>query len=78
MQLLISVFSAALLMQVFINGFYLLISPKAWSRLPKWLRFRGPKAEDNRSEGHSEFRMRLAGVLLVIAAAASIVLCRLI
>ena len=48
-----------------INGCFMLISPKAWFRLPGWLAARGSLSEARYSSGPPSMQMRIAGAVFV-------------
>jgi hypothetical protein len=46
-----------------VNSVYMLISPKAWFRLPRWLRASGSLAEEKYRSGWGVVNVRFAGAL---------------
>ena len=49
----------------FINGCFMLISPKAWFRLPTWFAARGPLSEAKYGTGPASMQVRILGVVFV-------------
>jgi hypothetical protein len=50
---------------VVFNALYMLISPKAWFRLPGWLRTSGTLTETKFSAGWGGMQIRVAGALFL-------------
>jgi hypothetical protein len=52
-----------------VNAFYMLLSPKAWFRLPDWILAKGTLTEKRFASGWGAMEVRLAGaaMLAVIA-----------
>lgn len=48
-----------------INGSVMLISPRAWFRLPSWLRAQGTLTEDRYAKGWGAVQVRIAGGLIL-------------
>jgi hypothetical protein len=48
-----------------INAAFMLISPRAWFRLPVWLRAQGTLTEDRYSAGWGAVQLRIAGALML-------------
>jgi len=46
---------------VIINGFYMLVSPRAWYRLPHWFRASGSLSEEKYGGGWGAIQVRLVG-----------------
>lgn len=46
-----------------VNGIYMLISPRAWFRLPPWILKAGPLTEKKHSTGLGAIQVRLTGAL---------------
>jgi hypothetical protein len=59
--------SIALLVGVLItiNALYMLISPRAWFRLPSFLRFNGTLTEKKHAEGLGADKVRLLGAIFL-------------
>jgi|1185.fasta_scaffold112436_3 ABC-type uncharacterized transport system permease subunit len=49
----------------FINGLYMLVSPRAWFRLPGWMRASGPLAKKDYSTGWGALQIRFLGLLIL-------------
>jgi hypothetical protein len=49
----------------FINGCFMLISPKAWFRLPCWVAARGPLTEAKYGRGPASMQIRLLGAIFI-------------
>lgn len=52
---------AVLIIGVVVNGLYMLVSPRAWYRLPHWFRASGGLPEERYSHGWGAIQMRLVG-----------------
>ncbi len=52
-----------------INALFMLASPRAWFRLPKWLRAQGTMTEDRYGSGWGAIQVQLAGGLILGAIA---------
>jgi hypothetical protein len=52
-----------------INASFMMISPRAWFRLPGWLRAQGSLAEERYSAGGGALQLRVAGVLILASLA---------
>jgi hypothetical protein len=48
-----------------LNGAVMLISPRSWFRLPRWLRAQGTLSEDRCSTGVGAFQVRLLGAAII-------------
>jgi len=48
-----------------INGVYMLFSPKAWFRLPGWIRAAGTLTEDKFSTGAGALQVRITGAMFL-------------
>ena len=59
------VFAAIIVGLGVVNGVYMLVSPKAWFRLPAWLRTSGSLTEEKYSHGWGGVQVRLAGALIL-------------
>jgi hypothetical protein len=46
-----------------VNALYMLISPRAWFRLPRWIRAEGSLTKENYSTGWGAIQVRLTGAL---------------
>ena len=54
---------------VTINAAFMLASPRAWFRLPRWLRAQGSLIESEYSAGWGAIQIRLTGALILAAVA---------
>lgn len=52
-----------------INASFMVASPRAWFRLPGWLRAQGTLTEDKYSAGSGAVQLRIAGVLILASLA---------
>jgi hypothetical protein len=52
-----------------INAAFMLASPRAWFRLPVWLRAQGALTEDRYSSGWGAVQIRLTGAVILAALA---------
>jgi hypothetical protein len=50
---------------VLFNGAFMLVSPRAWFRLPFWLRLTGTLSEDNYATGAGAIEVRLTGAAVL-------------
>lgn len=48
-----------------INAGFMLISPRAWFKLPAWLRAQGTLTEGRYGEGWGAVQLRIAGALML-------------
>lgn len=48
-----------------INAAVMLISPRAWFRLPIWIRAQGTLSERKNSSGFGGFELRILGLLML-------------
>jgi hypothetical protein len=55
------------LMFCFVNGLFMLISPRAWFRLPWWIRAEGSLTEQKYGRGWGAIEVRLTGAITVAA-----------
>jgi hypothetical protein len=46
-----------------VNGAYMLISPRAWFQLPRWILKAGHLTEDKYSKGFGAIQVRLTGAM---------------
>jgi hypothetical protein len=60
-----TVAAIATLVGIAINGVYMLVSPRAWFRLPAWFRFQGSLRPDRYSSGWGAIQVRLLGFAFV-------------
>jgi hypothetical protein len=56
---------AVVVVLMVINGSFMLVSPRAWFRLPSWLRAQGTLTEDRYSIGWGALQLRIAGGLML-------------
>lgn len=52
-----------------INASFMVVSPRAWFRLPGWLRAQGTLTQDKYSTGSGAVQLRIAGVLILTSLA---------
>jgi hypothetical protein len=50
---------------ILVNAGCMLVSPRAWFALPRWLRLQGPHARNLHEDRWSDLQMRLAGAAIV-------------
>jgi len=50
-----------------VNAAYMLISPRAWFRLPGWLRTQGALTESRYGGGWGALQLRITGALMLAA-----------
>jgi len=60
-----SVIVAFVVIVMAINALFMLISPRAWFRLPGWLRAQGTVTEERYSVGWGAVQLRIAGGLIL-------------
>jgi hypothetical protein len=48
-----------------VNAFVMLVSPRAWFRMPGWLRAQGTLTEDRYGRGWGAVQLRLGGALIL-------------
>jgi uncharacterized membrane protein len=58
---------AVVVVHMVINAAFLLASPRAWFRLPGWLRVQGPLTKQKHASGWGGLLARLAGALMLAA-----------
>jgi hypothetical protein len=51
-----------------INAFYMLISPKAWSALPRWLRLQGVLTLERYGNRWGALQVRVLGAIVIVTA----------
>jgi uncharacterized protein YjeT (DUF2065 family) len=54
---------------VIINGLYMLVSPRAWYRLPHWFRASGGLSEEKYGSGWGAIQVRLVGATFLAVTA---------
>ena len=52
-----------------INGFYMLISPKVWFALPKWLALQGVFTPERYGSRWGALQVRVLGAIIIVTAA---------
>ena len=52
-----------------INGAFMLVSPRAWYRLPSWLRAQGTLSEAEYGSGWGAVQLRIVGAAILAAIA---------
>ena len=50
-----------------INGVYMVASPKAWFRLPRWIKAQGSLSEAQFANGWGAVQVRIVGALILAA-----------
>jgi hypothetical protein len=65
MQLAFCVLTAIVGLMMVINAIFMLVSPKAWSSLPGWIRAQGFWFEAKCARGGGSIEARLTGALLL-------------
>jgi hypothetical protein len=48
-----------------INASFMLVSPRAWFRLPGWLRAQGTMTEEKYTKGWGALQVHIAGALMI-------------
>jgi hypothetical protein len=48
---------------IVVNALFMLVSPRAWYRLPKWFRASGGLSEEEYSRGWGAVQVRIAGAI---------------
>lgn len=56
---------AGVMVVMFINGIFMLASPRAWFRLPSWIRAQGTLTEDKYGSGWGGIMVRLTGAVVL-------------
>jgi hypothetical protein len=51
---------------VIVNSLYMLISPRSWFSLPRWIRAAGTLPEDKFSAGWGGLQVRVTGALFLV------------
>lgn len=52
---------------MFVNGLFMLTSPKAWFRLPWWIAAHGSLTEEKYGTGWGAIEVRVTGAVMVVA-----------
>jgi hypothetical protein len=52
-----------------VNAFYMVISPDAWFRLPRWLGLQGVLTRDRYGSGWGALQLRILGVIIIVTLA---------
>jgi hypothetical protein len=52
-----------------INALFMLASPRAWFRLPRWIRAQGTLAENEHTSGWGSITLRLTGAVILVTIA---------
>lgn len=55
----------AVVVGLLVNGAYMLISPQAWFRLPRWIRLTGALTQDQYGSGWGAIQVRLTGACCI-------------
>ena len=66
MRILATAFAIVCALMMTINGFFMLISPRVWFRLPAWMRASGVLAREKYSEGGLSLLVRVLGAIILI------------
>jgi hypothetical protein len=69
MRLVGWIFACIVVAGIFVNASFMLVSPKAWFRLPSWLLLKGTLKEKKYAEGSGAIDVRLLGALMLGAVA---------
>lgn len=56
---------AALVVVLALNGAFMLVSPRAWFRLPKWVGLHGSLTEARYAKGWGAIQTRLTGAIVL-------------
>jgi hypothetical protein len=59
------VVAGVLALVMLINASFMLVSPRAWFRLPVWIRFNGSLAETKYARGRRSLEVQLAGAAML-------------
>ena len=51
-----------------VNAFYMVISPDAWFRLPRWLGLQGVLTRDRYGSGWGAIQVRVLGTIIIVIA----------
>jgi len=51
---------------MFVNALFMLASPRAWFRLPHWVRAQGSLTEQKYNSGWGGVQVRLAGAVMLV------------
>jgi hypothetical protein len=62
-------FTGILVLQATINAVFMLVSPRRWFQLPRWLRTAGSFTEDRYASGSGAVHIRLVGGLVLAGTA---------
>lgn len=68
-QLIGRVIAVIVAVVMVINASFMLVSPRAWFRLPSWLRAQGTMREDRYGSGWGALQVRVGGALVLVAIA---------
>ena len=66
---ILGVYFAVMLSVVVANVLYMIVSPRAWFRLPKWIRLNGTLTEESHESGWGAVQVRLLGAIFLVALA---------
>lgn len=65
MQIIGRIIAAIVGLLMLINALFMLASPRAWFRLPSWLRANGPMTEEKYGSGWGAIQVQLAGAIMI-------------
>jgi hypothetical protein len=65
-RILATAFAIICALMMTINGMFMLISPRAWFRLPAWMRASGVLTREKYSDGGLSLLIRLLGAMILI------------
>jgi hypothetical protein len=51
-----------------VNAFYMVVSPKAWFRLPRWLGLQGVLTPERHSSSWGGLQVRILGMIIIATA----------
>lgn len=64
-QVLLVTIVVLTILVVGINAVYMLVSPKAWFRLPTWIRKQGTLTREDSTHGWGAVNVRIAGAVIL-------------
>jgi hypothetical protein len=65
-QILGGICALVVFIVISINGAYMLFSPRAWFRLPSWIRLNGTLSESKYGSGWGSIKIRLFGAFTLV------------
>ena len=66
MQLITRIFEGLVGIYLLVNGMFMLVSPRAWFRLPYWLSAIGSLREGKHSGGRGAVKVRAGGAAILV------------